>query len=449
MNTSTQKLFDQDRAGETPDTWKFVLASDYCKRVTDGTHDSPKQQSDGNYLVTSRHITGGGIDLSKAYNISKSDFQEINRRSGVDQWDILFSMIGTVGEAVLVKNPKVDFAIKNIGLFKNKSEIEAKWLYYYLKSPLAVHYIKSHSSGSTQQYLTLDSLRKFPVLVVSKEEESKILSILSSLDDKIELNRKMNKTLEEIGKALFKRWFVDFEFPFDFAQGKPNFDGKPLPAEVLTKAGYKSSGGKMVDSELGEIPKDWTVLPIEDVVTIKGGTTPSTSNPDYWTNGKINWATPKDLSVLQSSILLDTERQITEKGLERIGSGLLPMNSILLSSRAPIGYLAITNIPVAVNQGFIGIVCNKGISSYYLYFWLKFNMNLIKNMANGSTFLEISKSSFKQILFVKPSAQVLKRFEQVTASFFSNIVKNELELNTLTKIRDSLLPRLMSGKLRV
>ena len=205
----------------------------------------------------------------------------------------------------------------------------------------------------------------------------------------------------------------------------------------------------MVDSELGEIPKDWTVLPIEDVVTIKGGTTPSTSNPDYWTNGKINWATPKDLSVLQSSILLDTERQITEKGLERIGSGLLPMNSILLSSRAPIGYLAITNIPVAVNQGFIGIVCNKGISSYYLYFWLKFNMNLIKNMANGSTFLEISKSSFKQILFVKPSAQVLKRFEQVTASFFSNIVKNELELNTLTKIRDSLLPRLMSGKLRV
>ena len=134
-----------------------------------------------------------------------------------------------------------DFAIKNIGLFKNKGEIEAKWLFYYLRSPLATNYIKSHSSGSTQQYLTLDLLRRFPVVTSPRIDQLNILKILSSLDDKIELNRKMNKTLEEIGKALFKRWFVDFEFPYD--QGKP----------------YKSSGGEMVNSELGEIPKGWKV----------------------------------------------------------------------------------------------------------------------------------------------------------------------------------------------
>jgi type I restriction enzyme, S subunit len=236
--------------GKVPLDWDFMNAEEYCQRVTDGTHSTPKKTSIGKYLVTSKHLTDGEIDFGEAYLISEIDFCEINKRSKVDQWDVVIGMIGEyLGGVYLEKNQAVDYAIKNVGLFKcSGDKTKGKWLYYYLSSKGAKEYITSMRSGTSQPYITLESLRKFPVIFPkNKTEQEKIISIADSIQNKINLLHDMNKTLETIGKAVFKRWFVDFEFP--------NQEGKP----------YKSSGGQMVNSELGEIPKDWYVSTLDKI----------------------------------------------------------------------------------------------------------------------------------------------------------------------------------------
>jgi type I restriction enzyme, S subunit len=237
-------------------------------------------------------------------------------------------------------------------------------------------------------------------------EQRTIASILSSLDDKIDLLHRQNKTLEAMAETLFRKWFVE-------------------------------------DAEDG-----WEGTTLDKVISVKGGTTPSTTVPEFW-NGDIYWTTPRDLSNHNSVFLLDTERKITETGLSEIGSGLLPIGTVLLSSRAPIGYLAITDIPVAINQGYIAIVCDKVCSNYFMFLWCKVNMEEIKNAGNGSVFQEISKSNFKSLLMQLPSESILTKFNKSVFPIFEKIKANKKQIRTLEKLRDSLLPKLMSGEAKV
>jgi type I restriction enzyme S subunit len=203
------------------------------------------------------------------------------------------------------------------------------------------------------------------------------------------------------------------------------------------------------ESELGLIPRGWRVGTIGESVKIVGGSTPSTKNPDYWDNGHIYWTTPKDLSSLQSPVLLDTDRKITELGLTKISSGLLPKGTLLLSSRAPIGYLAISEIPVAINQGYIAMICDKELSNYYVLHWARNNMDVIIGRANGTTFLEISKSNFRPIDIIIPDFKILTVFNKQVNALHQKIVNNLQQSETLANIRDTLLPKLMSGEIRV
>jgi type I restriction enzyme S subunit len=187
---------------------------------------------------------------------------------------------------------------------------------------------------------------------------------------------------------------------------------------------------------------------LNDVISVKGGTTPSTTNSEFW-NGNIHWTSPRDLSNHSSIFLFDTERKISEKGLKEIGSGLLPVGTVLLSSRAPIGYLAITEIPVAINQGYIAIICDKLVSNYFIYLWCKANMFEIENAGNGSVFQEISKSTFRALDFLIPPKEKLKLFDEEVESMFQKIKSNANQIATLTELRDKLLPKLMSGEVRV
>ena len=205
---------------------------------------------------------------------------------------------------------------------------------------------------------------------------------------------------------------------------------------------------RFVDSELGEIPAGWEVSEIGKEVDTLGGATPSTKESAFWDKGKQYWATPKDLAKLSSPVLLGTERKITDAGVKKISSGLLPIGAVLLSSRAPIGYLAIAEMPTAVNQGFIAMVCKKRLPNIYVLFWCSENLDYIRGISGGSTFAEISKKAFRPIPVTVPSEQVLAAYEDVVGPLYGRIVANTKELKSLVQIRDLLLPKLISGSIR-
>jgi len=196
------------------------------------------------------------------------------------------------------------------------------------------------------------------------------------------------------------------------------------------------------------VPRGWEVKSIGEVIKAVGGTTPSTKEPSFW-DGDINFVTPKDLAGLPSPVLLDTERRITEAGLRQISSGLLPKGTVLMSSRAPIGYLAIAEISVAVNQGFIAMVCDGPLPSHYTLQWARHNMDTIIGNANGTTFLEISKAHFRPIQVLVPSSSVLAAFVGRVDTLHRRVVCNLRESRTLAALRDALLPKLVSGEMWV
>lgn len=195
-------------------------------------------------------------------------------------------------------------------------------------------------------------------------------------------------------------------------------------------------------------PEGWEGSTIGEEVNVIGGSTPSTKDPAFW-DGDISWATPKDLSTLNSPVLLETSRKVTPAGLARISSGLLPTGTVLLSSRAPIGYLAIADVPVAINQGFIAMRCEKRVSNVHAWLWTLANMEPILQNANGSTFQEISKRNFRPLPFIVPAEPIRTVFDATVKPLFERITANEHQVRTLAQTRDLLLPKLMSGELLI
>ena len=429
--------FKETEIGKIPDDWDVVMLSDISEKVTDGSHFSPKEVKDGKKIIaTVKDMQYSGFSFDTCKRISDEAFDSLVKNGcSPEKGDILISKDGAnCLDIIFVYNQDEKIVLlSSIAIVRLKKGFNSQFYRYYLLSPIAQKIMKDgFVSGSAIPRVILKNFKRVPVpRLPDIKTQNSIATLLTSLDSMIELNHKMNQNLEQIEQTLFKHWFVNFEFPNE--QGKP----------------YKSSGGKMVDSELGKIPEGWKIKTIQDVVESKGGTTPSTSNKEYWENGQISWCTPKDLSRLELPILLETERKITKSGLSCISSGLLPPGVVLLSSRAPIGYLAISQIPVSINQGFIAIICNKGVSNYYMLFWAKQNMGQIKNMAHGTTFEEINKASFRSMNIVLPPQAILNEFDRLIHNLYLKMVKNEEETHHIIDIRDSLLPKLMSGEIRV
>ena len=249
----------------------------------------------------------------------------------------------------------------------------------------------------------------------------------------------MNQTLEAMARTIFQDWFVDFGPTRAKMEGQEPY----LPEEL-----WDLFPEELVDSELGEIPEGWEVKSLGQVVDVFGGATPSTKNWVYWDQGTHCWATPKDLSVLDSPILLDTERKITDAGLSKISSGLLPAGTLLLSSRAPIGYLASSEMPVAINQGFIAMPPRETPSNWFMMQWCKEAHEEIISHANGSTFLEISKTNFRKIPMILPSKELLAEFDKLVGSQYGKISLNQRESLALATQRNELLPNLLLEELQ-
>ena len=317
--------------------------------------------------------------------------------------------------------------------------------FYYLLRYLKPNFVGIARNKQTTGlgHVTKRDMESMEVGLPPLPEQRAIAHVLGTLDDKIELNRRMNETLEQMARALFKSWFVDFEPVRAKMDGRWR-RGESLPG--LPAEHYDLFPDRLVPSELGEIPEGWEVKALGEVVDVVGGTTPSTKVAEYWDGGAHCWATPKDLSALSSPVLLDTERKVTDAGLRQIGSGLLPKGTLLLSSRAPIGYLAVSEEPVAINQGFIAMPPRKGISTLFMLYWCGVFHDEIINHANGSTFLEISKRNFRSIPLLAPPEAVLTAFDRLAHTLHEHMVSNERESRALATQRDVLLPGLVSGE---
>lgn len=319
----------------------------------------------------------------------------------------------------------------------DRSKVDPLYIYYFFNSPVGFHSLDTIRRQVAVAGITGGDLARLEIPVPPLAEQNAIAHILGTLDDKIELNRRRSQTLEAMARALFQDWFVDFGPIRAKIEGREPY----LPSELwdLFPSDLDASGK----------PKGWRLSTIGDEVDVCGGSTPSTTEPLFWEGGIHHWATPKDLSDLASPVLLNTNRKVTAAGLAKISSGLLPVGSVLLSSRAPIGYLAISEVPVAINQGFIGMRCSRELPSVFVLFWCGQNMDLILGNANGSTFQEISKKNFRPIPVVVPHVAILEKFKKQVEPLYRHIVENEQESQALIQLRDSLVPKLVSGELRV
>jgi len=311
----------------------------------------------------------------------------------------------------------------------------------YLAYALALVDAGPFVTGAAQPKINMGNLKRVTVPWPAPHIRFGVSAIGRAIHDRIDLLRQTNATLEAIAQTLFKSWFVDFDPVRAKAEGR-----EPEGIDAETAALFPS---EFEESALGLIPRGWRVAPMGDLVEAVGGSTPDTKNKSFWEPALHHWTSPKDLSGASAPVLLDTERKISDAGLAKIPSGLLPEGTLLMSSRAPIGYLSLAAIAVAINQGYIAMRPGGTLPPLYLYFWCKSNMEAIKGNANGSTFMEISKRAFRPLQTLSPPTRLVERFTDVCGPIFGRIAQNERQARSLCELRDTVLPRLISGKLRL
>ena len=411
---------------------KFIIANNYCREVFDGTHDTPKPSDHGYKLVTSKNIIGNKLDLNSAYLISQEDYLAINKRSKVSQFDVLFSMIGSVGNVYIEqrKNEEIDYSIKNIGVFSSKTEKEAYWLYYYLQSPYAQSFIKKFLNGAVQKFLPLQTLRAFPILSPVENYES-LISILKNIDQKITLNNQINEELEAMAKTHYDYWFVQFDFPDE--------NGKP----------YKSSGGKMVynDQLKREIPEGWGLKKVSEIAKTGSGGTPKSTTAEYYSNGTIPWINSGELN---KSIIISTTNYITEFGFEESSAKLFPADSILIAMYgATAGKVSFLAFESSTNQAICAVTLDDNRLKYYFKFFIEDLYLHLVTLSSGSARDNLSQELIRNLLMTIPDERVVENFFNLVDSYFLQITNNLKQNQELTQLRDWLLPMLMNGQARV
>ncbi len=340
--------------------------------------------------------------------------------------DILYSEIRPANKryAFIDFEPTDYIASTKLMVIRSNDKVLPKFLYYILQSKEMIETLQflAESRSGTFPQITFSELAIQTILLPEVKEQNKIVNFLEALDSKIELNRRINGNLEQQAQALFKAWFVDFE-PF--------------------------KDGKFVDSELGRIPEGWKVGRLDEIGEIVGGGTPSKSKAEYYCDKGIPWVTPKDLSITHAKFTSKGEVDISDLGYKNSSTQILPKGSVLFSSRAPIGYITIALNDICTNQGFKSVI-PKIAGTAFIYCYLKNNIKNIESQATGSTFKEASGSLMKSLKVLRPDdISIYRRFEEVETSLFEKQAALEEENLRLSTLRDTLLPQLMSGELKI
>lgn len=300
----------------------------------------------------------------------------------------------------------------------NEEELNIRYLCYALNQQLRL--LKTMSSGSTTKFLTIRMLDNLDIPLLGINIQTQIVNILSAYDDLIENNQKQIKLLEEAAQRLYKEWFVDLRFP-----------------------GHENT--KIVDG----VPEGWRVASIADICDTVGGGTPSTKIQSYYEKGDILWVTPTDITRNFSLALLDTEKKITPEGLKNSSAKMLPAETILMTSRASVGFFGMCKYEVCTNQGFISCIPKRENLQMYLLFNLKSRVEEIRQKAGGSTYLEISKTVFRELKIILPKDEVLAEYQKNVHDIFDEIYCRTEMIKSLVDMRNRLLPKLMSGEVEV
>lgn len=429
-------------------------------------------------FIRSQNVYDFTFDVTGLRFISDED---ANKLKGVhlQKDDVLLNITGdgvTFSRCCLVPEGILPAAVnQHVAIIRlDTTKCLPGYLMAYLCLPETKAYIESFNAGGSRRAITKGHIESFEIPLPPMIIQEHISRVTLGLLAKQNINIKINQTLEQMAQALFKSWFVDFDPVIDNALDAGFFeqdlafsdellrraeahrtvrehgDSKPLPDAIRQL--FPTAFEECAEPSLGLggwVPKGWIVSTTGDELTVKGGSTPSTANPEFWEGGHIHWTSPKDLSGNQEKVMLDTERRITDAGLNKITSGLLPIETVLMSSRAPIGYLTLTKIPLAINQGYIAIPATKRLSQEYVLYWLNSSMDEIKGIAGGTTFAEISKKTFNSISIIVPSKETIEMFSTLTKSYLNKITLNVVERTTLENLRDTLLPKLISGELRL
>ncbi len=368
---------------------------------------TPPKSTKGIPLITAKIIKNGTI-LPPQEFIAEDYYNEWMRRGIPKKGSIVFTTEAPLGEAAQIKtDDRIAFAQRVIILEPNPDILNANYLLYALRDQTLRERINARATGTTVIGIRSAELKKVVIDLPPLTTQKGISNILRLFDDKIELNQRINDNLERQAQTVFRELFID-----------------------NTRSGWKKGT-------------------VSDLGTVVGGGTPSKARPEYYTDHGIAWITPKDLSIHKSKFISHGECDITELGLKNSSAALMPAGTVLFSSRAPIGYTAIAAGEVTTNQGFKSIVPHAHIGTPFVYFFLRESLPVVEGMASGSTFKEVSGAVMKSVPVQIPDNDILSRFNGFCGPLFAQQKRLEEENRVLVSLRDTLLPKLMSGEINV
>lgn len=447
-----------------PEHWDLLPLEDVMEAIIDYRGKTPKKTESGVPLITAKIVKNGRIETPSEF-IAEDAYDDWMVRGLPEVGDVVVTTEAPLGEVAQLDDSNVALAQRIVTLRGKKDVLDNDFLLFLMQSKFVQEQLEARASGSTVRGIKQSELRKVTLVIPPVKEQIEIANHLKTIDNKIELNRQINQTLEQIAQAIFKFWFVDFEPVKAKIEAKQNgqdperaamraISGKtdaeldaltPEQLQQLTTAAALFSD-KLVDSELGEIPKGWEIKPLSQMIELIGGGTPKRSEESYW-GGDIPWFSVKDAPAAGDVFAINTAEKITELGLNKCSTKLLPEGVTIISARGTVGRLAMVGVPMAMNQSCYGVKAGTGLGPAFNYFNLKHTILSLQQQTHGAVFDTITTKTFSSVYAVQPCVNCAKEYEIFAAPLLRRIKNNLFENSSLIECRDLLLPKLLSGEL--
>ena len=421
--------------------WREVTLSDLAapgSPITYGVVKPGPEDPNGVLFIRGGDIADGRVRVDQLRTITR-EVSAPYKRTVLHGGELVVSLVGNPGQLAIVPVELRGANIaRQVGLIRLRDDVDARFVKYSLSSVVGQASLDAESRGSVQQVINLGDLRTVHLQLPPLSEQRGIAHILGTLDDKIELNRRMNETLEAIAQALFKSWFVDF----DPVRAKSEGRDPSLPSHLADLF-----ADSFEDSELGEIPKGWRVSSVGlELATLLGGT-PSRTESTYWEGGAIPWINSGKANEFR---ITEPSEFITAEGMARSATKLLPERTTIVAiTGATLGQVSLLEIEACANQSVVGVLGSRTLPGEFVYFWIRERIEDLVSRQTGGAQQHVNKNDVDGLAILMPSRQVVSAFQGIAGPIFDRIKISCLETRTLAALRDALLPKLISGELRV